>query len=415
MSGLVLEPFGGPGGASEGMRQLGLDPIGVEWDAFACATRAAAGHRTIRADVASLPLEHLVGMVVGLWLSPPCPTFSSAGNGAGREDMPWLLSFLERVYRTGEWHDPWEWHAWKDPRTPLVLEPVRWCLTLNPAWMCLEQVPEALIVWESIAAILEEHGYSVWTGVLNCADFGVAQTRRRAVLLASTIVDVHPPEPTHAKNPEPSFFTELEPWVTMADALGWFGVDEPSPCVSGGGTKSGGPEPIANMATRRRLAGKLRTGTNSMKHSRELADMVPYERSIEEPAPTVDTKAGSAWKVTLDRRQTGAPTLDTSAVPAPTLTAQAIAKGIWTLTRPATTVCADPRLADPGHRDREGGEPQFASDTIKLTEREGAILQGFREDYPWQGTKSKRWEQIGNAVPPPLAAACVRSVLGRPA
>lgn len=46
-----------------------------------------------------------------------------------------------------------------------------------------------------------------------------------------------------------------------------------------------------------------------------------------------------------------------------------------------------------------------------LTIREGAILQGFREDYPWRGTKSSQAQQIGNAVPPPLAAAVVRQFI----
>jgi DNA (cytosine-5)-methyltransferase 1 len=248
VSGLVLEGFAGPGGASEGMRQLGLDPIGVEWDEAACATRRAAGHRTIRADVASFPLEHLAGKVEGVWLSPPCPTLSSAGKGAGREDMPWLLSFLERVYRTGAWHDPWEWHQWKDARTPLSLEPVRWVLTLNPEWVCLEQVPEALPIWESIAAVLEQQGYSCWTGVLCAADHGVPQKRHRAVLLASRVRKVMPPEPTHAENPEPSLFGgELARWVSMDVALGWSGVDETAPTITGGGGFSrwwwGAPDP----------------------------------------------------------------------------------------------------------------------------------------------------------------------------
>jgi DNA (cytosine-5)-methyltransferase 1 len=404
VSGLVLEGFAGPGGASEGMRQLGLDPIGVEWDEAACATRRAAGHRTIRADVASFPLEHLAGKVEGVWLSPPCPTLSSAGKGAGREDMPWLLSFLERVYRTGAWHDPWEWHQWKDARTPLSLEPVRWVLTLNPEWVCLEQVPEALPIWESIAAVLEQQGYSCWTGVLCAADHGVPQKRHRAVLLASRVRKVMPPEPTHAENPEPSLFGgELARWVSMDVALGWSGVDETAPTITGGGTSGGGGvEPIGNAETRRRITA-LRVG--DMQHASVA--------SVASVAPTLTTKGhNSAWLVdrrTISRGPGGSkvPTVEVpSNRPAPTL-AQAEK---W-LRRPATTVCADPRLADPGHRDRAGGQPQFASTALRLTEEEGAILQGFRADYPWAGNKSARWQQIGNAVPPPLAAACVKQVM----
>ena len=48
-----------------GMRMLGLQPVGIEWDAAACATRAAAGHLTIRADLATYRPHHEPGSVWG--------------------------------------------------------------------------------------------------------------------------------------------------------------------------------------------------------------------------------------------------------------------------------------------------------------------------------------------------------------
>lgn len=388
MSGIVLEGFAGPGGASEGMRQLGIEAVGVEWDAAACATRRAAGHRTIRADVASFPLDHLIGLVVGIWLSPPCPTFSTAGKGDGRAELGYIHSFTERHMRAG-WHDPWKWHAWSDPRTPLVLEPLRWVEQLRPSWVALEQVPPALEVWESFAHVWQEQGYSVWCGVLNAADFGVPQTRKRAILMASTIVDVQPPEPTHSREGGVSLFGGTERWVSMAAALGWDG-QVGFPRLDDTGSSGDGyrerdwrstDEPAFNLTEKAR-SWTVRTGANSMVTSRTGSragdgGVQPYERSVFEPAPTLDGKVGAAW----------------------------------TLSRPATTVCGDPRLGNPGHRDRSGGEPQFQADAIKLTLAEALTLQSFPSSYPVQGSRSKQFEQVGNAVPPTLAAACVKQVV----
>ena len=62
---------------------LGVPEVGIELDAAACATRRAAGHHVIRADVAKFPVEQLAGRVWGQCDSPPCTTFSAAGDGAG--------------------------------------------------------------------------------------------------------------------------------------------------------------------------------------------------------------------------------------------------------------------------------------------------------------------------------------------
>ena len=196
---MIVDAFAGPGGWSEALKALGRSEVGIEHDASACATRAAAGHLTIRQDVTTVdtarfrPLE-------GLIASPPCPTFSSAGGRAGIAEL-WYL--IEHVHACVTGWRPYAppadlGHEWlvgvddpteeigipilPDPRSALVLEPLRFALECVPQWIALEQVPDVLPVWQAMAYVFRAHGYSVWCGILNAADFGVPQTRRRAIL-----------------------------------------------------------------------------------------------------------------------------------------------------------------------------------------------------------------------------------------
>ncbi len=383
--GTIIVPYGGPGGWCTGLRTLGLDSIGIELDPAACQTRAAAGHRTIRADVAAMPLHHLVGRVRGAILSPPCQAFSTAGTGAGRAVLDELSAAISR----GDW-------AWShdDDRVRHVLEVGRWAETIRPTWVACEQVPPVLPLWHAYVDRWRHlYGWSAWAGIINAADHGVPQTRRRAFLIART--DGHPalpPTPTHCDGGALTLDGELRPWVTMAQALGW------------DGSKALNPGRTATQPNRRLY-------------------------TADEPAPTVGFGHDAAsWKV-LDRRQQtdGQPVrLIPGTEPAPTLTGIAGAKGQWVFRQPATTVAGDPRITarchhDPGTQganavtveqamtgDYDGTAP------IRLTVRDALILQGFPADYPVQGTRTKQFEQIGNAVCPPLAAHVISALTGIP-
>lgn len=350
---IVLDLFAGPGGWSQGLSALGLRDVGIEIDPFACATRSAAGHTTIRADVAAYPTTPLRGKVSGLIGSPPCQTFSAAGLRAGNDDMDLCHQGLDDLARGRDTRDRLR-TACADSRSLLVVEPLRYALDLRPEWVALEEVPAVAPLFAHMAGILRGVGYSVWTGVLNAADFGVPQTRRRAFLLASRTRPAVPPAPSHAKDPGPDtlFGPALAPWVTMADALGWGATDRPTPTVTAGGGKSGGPEPFPSQA-RKALLGSQQRGTWVLRHSSRRNATV---RRADEPAATLVFGRASNYVS-------------------------------WHPDGPA------------------GPEP------VRITVQEAAALQTFRPGYPFQGTKTRQFEQIGNAVPPLLATAALRTLL----
>jgi DNA (cytosine-5)-methyltransferase 1 len=77
----------------------------------------------------------------------------------------------------------------------LAAEPMRWLYDLRPEWTCMEEVPDVLPLWKQYALYLQQWGYSTWTGILNAADYGVPQTRKRAILIASRVRRVTAPRP----------------------------------------------------------------------------------------------------------------------------------------------------------------------------------------------------------------------------
>jgi DNA (cytosine-5)-methyltransferase 1 len=340
----ILDLFAGPGGWSQGLRALGLREVGIEVDRFVCATRAAAGHATIRADVSAYPTAPLRGKVSGLIGSPPCQTFSAAGLRAGNTDLPLCHQALDDLARGSDTRDALR-DGCADPRSLLVVEPLRYALDVRPDWIALEEVPAVLPLFEHTARLLAGVGYSTWVGVLNAADFGLPQTRRRAFLIASRTRPALPPEPTHADGGTAAdlFGDGLPPWRTMLDVLGC----PPGVVITRGNHTTGG----SRFPT---------TG----------------------PSWAITGRARS-WMLKVGNR--------------PSATRRR-------LDQPAPTLLFGKALNDVSWIDADG------TPVRRLTVEDAAVLQGFPATYPWAGSRTKRFEQIGNAVPPPLAAAVVRSL-----
>lgn len=235
--------FSGADGWATGMRPLGLKGLGFEFNHAAVLTARANGHAVIEDDLSQVdPREH---PALGLIGSPPCQGLSPAGNGHGLSDFERLLFAIAKVR---EWihsrntdagrYDGWSpEHAiiWlrqhiRDEKSALILEPVRWALRMpeQPRWIALEQVKTALPIWEAMADLYRDMGYSVWTGVVHMEEFGLGTTRERAILLASMDHDLSEgPTRTHTRyhwsraGRRNRFAQEqgLQPYVTAADLL----------------------------------------------------------------------------------------------------------------------------------------------------------------------------------------------------
>lgn len=329
----MVDLFAGPGGLDVAAGWLGIRVMGIEWDPNALLTRDAAGLGIADTcdvtDEANKPSAKEFRGAKILAGGPPCQTFTVAGGGAGRRELENLLDLVARMGDPTASRERIEAAVENldDPRTGLVLQPLKWALeALQDQFpyqaIVLEQVPAVLPIWAAMAKVLQANGYFTDHGVLRTEEFGVPQTRRRAILIARRGVQPHLPAPTHqryVKGKRPLEDGCLLPWISMEDALG----DE-----------RGRFEVVSNYGT----------GGDPKARGRRRHD---------EPAFTV------TGKIRRNRLEGG--------------------------------------KVVPGVNDR-------------FTEIEAGQLQTFPNLFPWRG--SDIGQQIGNAIPPRLAAHVLAAALG---
>lgn len=263
MNGIDL--FAGARGWDVAARHLGWHMDGVENWKPANDTATAAGFTTVHEDVRTFHAEPgQYDLLIG---SPSCKRYSAAGNGHGRRAVDAVLSCIRPGITTAE--------AQKiigDEDAALVIEPLRIIMECRPTFIALEQAIAVLPIWQAHARVLEEMGYSVVTGILNAEQYGVPQTRRRAILVARRDgPSAFLPTPTHSRyySTDPTRLDNgVKSWVSMAEALDW-------------------NQAITSKADRFKIHASKRMGSGMVERHGPRPD-----RSVDLPSFTIRAEAG---------------------------------------------------------------------------------------------------------------------------
>ena len=195
----LIDLFAGAGGMTAGFTEQGFDPVlAVDWELPAAATYAAIMGWTTYAGRHSRVGRGRDSQGGCGHRGPPCQGFSNLGT-----------------------KDP------DDPRNALWLEYMRIVLAADPQVFVIENVDRfskskefALLMDQMRTGLLKRWSHFD-TGVLNAADYGVPQRRRRSILMASRVGPVSLPAPTHSQKWE----LGKAAWVGVREAIAhvpWF-------------------------------------------------------------------------------------------------------------------------------------------------------------------------------------------------
>lgn len=343
----VVDVFSGAGGLSTGLASANCEVLAaIEVDRSVQATYRRNHPRSylIDADVRTVDGKEIrraigdarIDVLAGC---PPCQGFTS----------------LTSKYRRN------------DARNLLVREISRLTSDLMPRALMMENVPGLLDkgrrLYAELRHNLEKLGYQVHEGVLDVADFGVPQRRRRMVLLAGHGFAIPLPQPTHAHNAEGN----LQPWVTVREVLEQ--VERP-PVELPDARKHGALAPDDWHVVRQ-------MSTKNIERIKATVAGKSREQLPENLRPKCHQDGYRGFSNTYGRMEWDAP--------APTITA-------------GCTTFSKGRFGHP-EEDR----------TISV--REAALLQTFPIDYRFETPYMEHaCKMIGNALPPLFAEVLARQV-----
>lgn len=362
----LIDLFSGCGGISRGFERSGfrsLLALDTDRDSLASYRRNHPSAVTLLGDIRTVEPRQIADMVGAssgsvdcLVGGPPCQSFSKNVRASSR--------FFE------------------DPRNNLY----SWFMDivghLQPKCVLIENVAELAnahngVVREQICDRLLGMGYSVTWKRLLAADYGVPQLRRRVFFLASRVGDehLHFPEPTHQPDAGDGQLIPLPRYVSVREAIS----DLPA-LEHGEGTD---PTSYATPPRSDYQASMRTNGEELHDHvARRLAPLQlerlrairPGQRMRDLPT-SLQTRSGYGG---------------------------AYARLAWD--DPALTITT--WVFHPG-----SGRFGHPSDDRTITMREAARLQSFDDGFRFNGSYNSKSRQIGNAVPPRLAARLAEVLL----
>lgn len=363
----AVDLFCGCGGMSAGLRSAGMNVLaGVDnQPAYICTfSHNFPEAKSLRLDISNLTPGNLMDLI---------------GVGPGEIDFlaggPPCQGFSKNVPRKHRYLD--------DPKNQLTKAFLDHCQALKPRFVLMENVAEMKNGFDhtysdEILSRLREEGYTVAHAILNAADYGVPQRRRRAFFIANREgIEFKLPPPTHSKD-EPDGLFPLSQHVTVWEAIG----DLPSRRHTDGEDEACEYlcEPFSDFQRAMRDSNKVVTNhiarpLRPTQHER-LASIQPGQGMKDLPAhlKTKGGYSGAYGRLTKD-------------MVAPTITR-------W--------------VFHPG-----SGRWGHPVDTRLLTIREIARIQSFPDSFEFVGSYVQRAGQLGNAVPPLLAQQIVESMLAQ--
>lgn len=366
---MVLDVFACSGGMAEGLRRAGLPvTVAVDHGADACASYAAnIGHAPIKLDARELLRLALAGWRPGaaidlLVADPPCVPWSRAGKRLGTDDDRDMLEVTVGLIK--------------------ALRPRAYLIANVPG---LDDSANLGVVQRTIGSLAQAGYCAADFTRLNAADFGVPQHRTRPFWfghLGGPCITW--PSRTHGSPEECAATTlpgieQLVPWVTCRQALEHL--------------------PFEELGKPVRLQWKDGSG-HPPNRSDEPAHVIPASmpgnggRLLVSSSLHPPSKPGKPAGTLTTREGRGSSIL------------------VWPWDRPSTVVCAGETLAPFGRNGREGESQRGNENAVKLSEKAGAILQGFPENWVFVGkSKASRWSQIGQAVPPAVGDHVGRAMI----